>query len=147
MNSQQITLVETSFAHALPVADAVAVCFYDRLFEIAPELRTLFPQDMTEQRRKLMQMLAMVVKGLRDLDRLVPVAMNLGKRHAGYGVQDSHYQTVGAALLWTLAQSLGELFTPEVEDAWTVAYTLLAGTMQAGAEQVALDRHEAVVLD
>lgn len=135
MNPEQITLVETSFAHALPVADAVAVCFYDRLFEIAPEMRALFPEDMREQRRKLMQMLTMVVKGLRNLDRLVPVAMDLGQRHAGYGVQDADYQTVGAALLWTLAQSLGALFTLEIEDAWTVAYTLLAGTMQAGAQQ------------
>lgn len=138
MNPEQITLVETSFAHALPVADAVAVRFYDRLFEIAPEMRALFPEDMREQRRKLMQMLTIVVEGLRNLDRLVPVAMDLGQRHAGYGVQDAHYQTVGAALLWTLAQSLGALFTPEVEDAWTAAYTLLAGTMQAGAQQASV---------
>jgi len=85
---------------------------------------------MREQRRKLMTMLAMVVKGLERLDTLIPAVRALGERHAGYGVQDEHYATVGAALLWTLGQGLGDSFTPEVEAAWTVAYTVLADTMQ-----------------
>lgn len=138
MTPDQITLVETSFAHALPVADVVATLFYNRLFEIAPEVRALFSEDMREQRRNLMQMLNVTVHGLSNLDRLVPMVEALGRRHAGYGVQATHYQVVGAALLWTLDHSLGALFTPEVEDAWTVAYTLLAGTMQAGAVQASV---------
>ena len=138
MTPDQITLVETSFAHALPVADVVATLFYNRLFEIAPEVRALFSEDMREQRRNLMQMLNVTVHGLSNLDRLVPMVEALGRRHAGYGVQAIHYQVVGAALLWTLDHSLGALFTPEVEDAWTVAYTLLAGTMQAGAVQASV---------
>ena len=138
MTPDQITLVETSFAHALPVADVVATLFYNRLFEIAPEVRALFSEDMREQRRNLMQILNVTVHGLSNLDRLVPMVEALGRRHAGYGVQATHYQVVGAALLWTLDHSLGALFTPEVEDAWTVAYTLLAGTMQAGAVQASV---------
>ena len=138
MTPDQITLVETSFAHALPVADVVATLFYNRLFEIAPEVRALFSEDMREQRRNLMQMLNVTVHGLSNLDRLVPMVEALGRRHAGYGVQATHYQVVGAALLWTLDHSLGALFTPEVEDAWTVAYTLQAGTMQAGAVQASV---------
>ena len=138
MTPDQITLVETSFAHALPVADVVATLFYNRLFEIAPEVRAFFSEDMREQRRNLMQMLNVTVHGLSNLDRLVPMVEALGRRHAGYGVQATHYQVVGAALLWTLDHSLGALFTPEVEDAWTVAYTLLAGTMQAGAVQASV---------
>ena len=137
MTPDQITLVQTSFARVLPIADTAATLFYHRLFELAPEVRPLFSEDMREQRRNLMQMLNVTVNGLNNLDRLVPMVEALGQRHVNYGVQEAHYQVVGAALLWTLAQGLGEHFTPDVADAWTSAYTLLAGTMQAGAHQAA----------
>ncbi len=132
MTPDQIALVQTSFARVLPIADTAATLFYGRLFELAPEVRALFSADMSEQRRNLMQMLQVTVKGLSNLERLVPTVEALGARHANYGVQEGHYQVVGTALLWTLAQGLGEHFTPEVEVAWGEAYTLLAGTMQAG---------------
>jgi hemoglobin-like flavoprotein len=93
---------------------------------------------MTEQRRKLMQMLTAAVKGLDRLDQLVPVVEELGRRHVGYGVADEHYDTVGAALLWTFEKGLGNAFTPEVKDAWIAVYGLLAGTMKnAGKEALA----------
>ena len=88
---------------------------------------------MAEQRRKLMQMLTAAVKGLDRLDRLVPVVEDLGRRHAGYGVADAHYDTVGAALLWTLEKGLGSAFTPEVKEAWATVYGLLATTMKNAA--------------
>ena len=46
----------------------------------------------------------------------------LGRRHAGYGVRPEHYDTVGAALLWTLEQGLGDAFTDDVRAAWAEAY-------------------------
>jgi hemoglobin-like flavoprotein len=88
---------------------------------------------MAEQRRKLMQMLTAAVKGLQRLDQLVPVVEDLGRRHAGYGVTDLHYETVGAALLWTLEMGLGGAFTPEVKEAWVTVYGLLASTMKGAA--------------
>ena len=54
------------------------------------------------------------------------------------GVRDDHYDTVGAALLSTLHQGLGDAFTPEVATAWATAYTLLAGTMKAAAQELPL---------
>jgi hemoglobin-like flavoprotein len=80
-----------------------------------------------------MQMIGLAVDSLDRLDALAPTLASLGRRHAGYGVQDRHYDTVGAALLWTLEQGLGADFTPEVRQAWAGAYALLARTMQAGA--------------
>ena len=59
----------------------------------------------------------------------------LGRRHAGYNVRDEHYATVGAALLWTLEQGLGDAFTPEVRDAWSAVYGWLAYRMQSAAAQ------------
>jgi hemoglobin-like flavoprotein len=131
----QKTLVQESFAKVAPIADAAAVLFYGRLFEIDPSLQRMFRGDMAEQRRKLMQMLVGAVKGLDHLDRLVPIVQDLGRRHAAYGVMDAHYDTVGSALLWTLEKGLGEAFTPEVKDAWAAVYGLLATTMKDAARE------------
>ena len=131
----QTALVQSSFAIIAPIADDAAALFYQRLFEIDPSLRRMFPEDMTGQRKKLMQMLTAAVKGLDRLDQLVPVVQDLGRRHATYGVTDAHYDTVGAALLWTLKMGLGKGFTPEMKEAWTTVYGLLATTMRDAARQ------------
>jgi hemoglobin-like flavoprotein len=131
-----IALVRRTFDLVVPIAGVAADLFYDRLFYIAPSLRTMFPADMRDQKRKLMVMLAAAVHGLTDLDTLAPKLMELGARHAGYGVQDSHYKAVGEALIWTLERGLADAFTPQVERAWVRVYLLIAATMQAGADEV-----------
>jgi len=135
LTKEQITLVKGSFAAIVPIADDAAALFYRRLFEIDPRLEGMFSGDMVEQRRKLMHMLTAAVKGLDRLEQLVPVVEDLGRRHAGYGVRDEHYDTVGAALLWTLEKGLGPAFTPETKEAWTAVYGLLASTMQTAAKK------------
>jgi hemoglobin-like flavoprotein len=131
----QKTLVQESFAIVAPIADDAAALFYRRLFELDPSLERMFRGDMAEQRRKLMQMLTAAVKGLDRLDQLVPVVQDLGRRHATYGVEDRHYDTVGAALLWTLEKGLGKAFTPETKEAWATVYGILATTMQEAARE------------
>lgn len=135
LTTTQKTLVQNSFTSIAPIADDAAALFYRRLFEIDPALRAMFPGDMSGQRRRLMQMITAAVKGLDRLDQLVPVVEDLGRRHAMYGVEDAHYDTVGAALLWTLEKGLGAAFTPEVKDAWAAVYGLLAGTMKNAARE------------
>jgi nitric oxide dioxygenase len=136
MTPKQIILVQTSFEQVLPIAEQAAVLFYGRLFEIDPSLRPLFRGDMAEQGRKLMTTLKVVVNGLTRLEALVPAVEALGRRHAGYGIKDEHYNTVAAALLWTLEQGLGEAFTAEVRTAWVTAYTILSEVMIAAAATV-----------
>jgi hemoglobin-like flavoprotein len=133
MNPEQIELVQQSFAQVKPIAATAAELFYNRLFTLDPTLRPMFKGDMRVQGQMLMSMLGAAVNGLKNLDALVPVVRELGARHAGYGVRTEHYATVGTALLWTLEQGLGDGFTPSVREAWTTAYGLLAGVMQAGA--------------
>jgi hemoglobin-like flavoprotein len=137
MNPRQKELVQSSFAKVAPIADQAADVFYNRLFEIDPALRPMFPENMKEQKIKLMQMLTAAVKGLDNLETLVPVVRQLGARHIGYGVKDDHYGTVAAALLWTLEKGLGEAFTPETKEAWVVVYGILATTMKEGAASAA----------
>ena len=132
-----VALVRTSFARVVPIRDMAADLFYDRLFAVSPNLRELFPADLREQKRKLMQMIATAVGGLHDLDALVPAVKALGARHCSYGVTTEHYWLVGEALLWTLERGLGEAFTPQVRSAWAKVYQVLAATMQAGAAEAA----------
>ena len=129
MSPDQVKLVQDSFAKVAPIAQTAAELFYGRLFEIAPQVRPMFPDDMTEQRKKLMATLAIVVNGLNNLDTILPAASALAKRHVGYGAQAAHYPVVGAALFWTLEKGLGEAWTPQVASAWTAAYTTLSTFM------------------
>ena len=133
LTQAQIQLVQDSFAAIAPMADDASALFYRRLFELDPALRAMFETDMADQRRKLMQMLTTAVKGLNHVDRLLPAVEELGRRHARYGVQERHFDTVGAALLWTLEKGLGAAFTPDVRCAWAMVYGLLASTMLRGA--------------
>jgi len=129
MTPDQVKLVQESFAKVAPISGKAAELFYGRLFEIAPQVRAMFPDDMTEQRKKLMATLAIVVNGLNNLDAILPAASALAKRHVSYGAQAAHYPVVGEALLWTLEKGLGESWTAPVADAWTSAYTTLSGFM------------------
>lgn len=129
MTPDEVKAVQTSFAKVAPIADTAAALFYGRLFEIAPEVQPLFRGDMTEQGRKLMKTLTVVVHGLGNLDAILPAASALAKGHVAYGVKAKHYTPVGEALLWTLERGLGPDWTPEVKGAWTAAYTTLANFM------------------
>ena len=129
MTPDHVKLVQESFAKVAPISETAAVLFYDRLFEIAPKVKAMFPTDMTEQRRKLMATLAVVVNGLGNLESVLPAASALAKRHVSYGARAEHYPVVGSALLWTLEKGLGDGWTPDVAEAWTAAYGTLSGFM------------------
>jgi len=133
MTPQQVVEVQTSFAKVAPIAEQAAALFYGRLFETEPETRALFSGDMEEQGRKLMAAIAMVVNNLGELQAVIPAVQDLAKRHVAYGVRPEHYAVVGAALLWTLEQGLGDAFTPEIRAAWASAYGALSEVMIAAA--------------
>ena len=111
-----------------PDAD-VAELFYQRLFELDPSLKPLFKGDMKEQGKKLMATLNLAVASLTKLEEIQPAVQDLGRRHVEYGVPDESYQTVGQALLDTLAKGLGEAFTDDVKEAWTQTYVTLSTVM------------------
>ena len=129
MTPEQIKAIQESFAKVVPISEQAAALFYGRLFEIAPSVKPLFRGDMTEQGRKLMATLAVVVNGLTNLETILPAASALAKRHVGYGVKPIHYPIVGEALLWTLQRGLGADWTPELAEAWTDAYGVLSDYM------------------
>ena len=129
----QISLVQNSWAKVGPIAETAADLFYSRLFELDPSLRELFPEEMSEQKKKLMQTLAVCVNGLDELGEIVPAVQALGKRHVDYNVKPEQYETVGVALLWTLEQGLGEAWNADLAEAWTEVYGVLSATMKEAA--------------
>lgn len=135
LSATQISLVQASWEQCVSIADTAADLFYTQLFTLDPDLRTLFPEDMAEQKSKLMTMITTAVRALNNLEAIVPSVQAHGKRHKGYRVTPEMYDTVGAALLWTLEQGLGDSWNEELKVAWTAVYTLLADTMKSAAAE------------
>jgi len=134
MTPDQKQIVQETWKQVVPIADVAAEIFYRRLFEIDPTTRPLFGNaNMAEQRKKLVQTLAVAVGALDRIDELMPKLEALGRSHAGYGVRDGHYASVGAALLWTLQRGLGSAWTPAAATAWTAVYGALSGVMRGAA--------------
>jgi hemoglobin-like flavoprotein len=138
LTPEQKQLVRSTWALVRPIQEEAARLFYGRLFEVDPSTRHLFVHsDMARQGRMLMQTINIAVTSLDRLEKILPAIEDLGRRHAGYGVTDEHYASVGEALLWTLGQGLGEAFTPEVEEAWAETYWTLATIMKGAMAEAA----------
>jgi hemoglobin-like flavoprotein len=138
MNSDQVILIRESWSSVAANADALSTRFYTHLFEIDDGAARLFAgADMKAQRTKLVHALTLVVASVDDPDRLLPALAALGKRHAGYGIEERHFDSVGDAFLWALNDVMGDAFTPELRDVWARAYALIASIMRR-----ALGRHQ-----
>jgi hemoglobin-like flavoprotein len=129
MTPEQIRLIQHSFEKIRLNPETMTRRFYDRLFELDPELKPLFKSDRQEQEFKLISMLQVIVRDLDQLDYIIEGVQKLALRHVNYGVTAQHYETVGLALLEALEQSLQADFTVEVRTAWVKAYDLLTDLM------------------
>jgi nitric oxide dioxygenase len=137
MTQNKIRLVKNSWAMVAQLEmETVGGLFYNRLFEIMPEVKPMFSKTpLPEQSKKLLTMLSYVIAKLDKLEDIMSEITKLAQRHAGYGVTEEHYNAVGSALLWTLEQGLGAEWNEELETAWTDVYTVLAGAMLAGEQE------------
>jgi hemoglobin-like flavoprotein len=137
MTPESIARVRGTWALVAPIADTAADLFYQRLFALDPRLRLMFGRtDWAAQRRKLVHALNLAVASLDKVQEMAPTLEALGSRHASYGVQDCHYDTVGEVLIATLEQGLGEAWTTEAEAAWKEAYDIVAGAMRCAPGRV-----------
>ena len=136
MKEEEIRLVEESWAHVLPVSDAAMGLFYDRLFTMDPKVAALFSgKDMAAQRLHLASALDLVVAQLRVPDVLVQTLRDLGARHAGYGVLETDFDKVGAALLATLEIGSGLRWTAAHADAWSAAWQIVVAHVVDGYQR------------
>jgi hemoglobin-like flavoprotein len=136
MTTDQIRLVRDSFPWIEELSEPIAALFYGRVFELAPEVKPLFRQDITIQGRKLMATLAVLVESLEQFDELQPMLKALGQRHAGYGVRPAHYATVSSALVWAFGIALQDQFSPDLRSAWRVLIEAVSAVMKCGAAEL-----------
>ena len=141
MTPQQKQIVKDTWAAVVPIQEKAAELFYGRLFSEHPEVKPMFQGDMQAQGEKLMKMIDQAVGSLDDLDPLIEPLKAAGKAHKDYGVAEQDYSKVGACLLWTLEQGLGNAYSKDVEDAWGETYKVLSSVMidGAGYSQVSID--------
>jgi hemoglobin-like flavoprotein len=145
MTPHQVRLVRNSFKQIEPIATQAGETFYKRLFEVAPELRPLFPENMDGQHAKLINVLGAVtsnlymislpVTTLQEAEAFMPQVRALGRRHASYGVTDAHFEALKDVLIWTLRQYCGESFDDETEEAWLAIFDLLSRVMMEGMKK------------
>lgn len=128
LTTAQIELIRNSFHHLHPDAE-VAERFYDRLFEIAPGLRTMFRSDMTGLGMRFMTTLGLILDDIDDPEALRPYLEKLAQGHAAYGVKAEHFGPMGRALIQTMQETLGEDFPEGADAAWEAAYDHLAREM------------------
>ena len=138
MDRDKIELVQRSFAKLYPVAQTVDDVFYVRLYEMDPKLYPLLKAYMVAQNGRFTQILGMLANGLARPEMTSLIADQLGRRHLCYGMKDEHYRALRKALLRTLAQALGEEFTPEVKAAWGAAFDLFANLTKDAASEVSM---------
>ena len=139
MTPEQVEILQLSLAQLSPRAPELAERFYSHLYEAAPSCRALFSEDPADQEALFMSELAMIVASISQFDAFVTRTERLGARHAKYGVTYEHYQMAGSALLAALADTLGSSCTAELQDAWRLAFDLVAETMMQGAAGVLPD--------
>lgn len=129
-----VELIRASFALVEPRSEELGRYFYATLFSRSPQTRALFPVNMEVQRSRLLRALVHVVQMVDQPDELVPFLQQLGRDHRKFGVFAEHYEAVGAALLEAIKSFAGPAWTPQIEKAWTDAYTLAANAMRTAAD-------------
>jgi hemoglobin-like flavoprotein len=135
LDQSEIMLIKSTFALINTIDDLTARFFYERLFELNPEVQKLFIGNMQTQRGKFMATLRFIVDVLDEPETLQATTTRLGREHARYEITEEHYQLVGEALLWSLERALGPAYTPEVHNVWAKLYNLLTSLMREGATQ------------
>ena len=133
MSPEQKKLVHDSFRIALKKREDFSEYFYACLFDIAPEVKSLFREDIEKQAHHFMRMISLGVVSLKNGETIMPEFETLGRRHRGYKLEASHYEQFGRALIWTLGQVLGSDFNPNVRRAWEAWYEIVAQTMAAAS--------------
>ena len=125
-----VETLESSFNLLAPQADELVRRFYDRLFQRYPNVKPLFENsDPTEQQKKLLSALKLVVENVRKPEALAPMLTAMGERHQGYGVLHEHYPAVATTLIDVMKEMAGDAWSYTIESAWSQALDVIAKVM------------------
>ncbi len=133
MAEEQTRRLEQSFDVLKPNVEELVATFYQKLFSEHPELRSMFPEEMTDQRRKLHAALAFVVANLRKPEALRKTLLGMGAKHAAdYGVVAEHYPHVRDDMVHSMGVVAAEVWNDQLAADWTEALNAVAEIMIEG---------------
>lgn len=113
--------------------------FYEHLFEMAPQLRGMFPEDMSVQMQKMTDALLGAIAQIATTDtvELEIMLRRLGATHRiRYGVESEHYLYIGHALTRAVREVAGPAYSGSLSSSWIALYQWIAAHMVAGADGV-----------
>ena len=85
MTPEAIDLVKSSYAGLRATERQLAAGFYERLFGASPNLRRLFPADLTVLQGHFEAALSLVIRNLNDVHGLKEPLRDLGAQHVHWG--------------------------------------------------------------
>lgn len=129
MDTRQISIVMESFRKIKPFSSKFTLVFYNRLFDLDPELRKLFKKDLREQRHKFIKSFTYIIENIHNTSKIEIILKDLAIQHLLYHVKEKDYQTFGDALIFTISAALGDNFTPQVKNAWKEVYKAISEIM------------------
>lgn len=143
MTNEQKQLVKATVPVLREHGVLLTTHFYNRMFQHNPELKNMFNMG-NQQNSKQQTALAMAVlayaENIEDPSVLLPVVGNIGHKHTSLDIRPEHYTIVGNHLIASIQEVLGEAASPELVDAWTIAYHQLA-LLMSGHEQGLYKKH------
>lgn len=128
----QCETLRNSMGRLIPACEAVSAQCYRRLFEMHPEIQTLFPDDMESQQEKLVLMLASAIDMLGDRTQFHARCAELGRQHLGYGARPEHYPIVIGLILEELGRAADPPLTEEEQRCWVLLFQLIESAMLSG---------------
>ena len=132
IDESTIQRLESSFNLLAPRGEELVDRFYANLFSKHPAVRPLFPANMAQQKSKLLASLVLVMKNLRDPNKLAGPLAEMGQRHEEYEAKTEHYPAVRDTLVAVMADMAGDAWNDQLTSDWNGAIDFVSSALLAG---------------
>ena len=132
MNPQQKELIKATIPILRASGEDLTNYFYARMFTHHPELRNMFNmgnQANGRQKSALANAVLAYAENIENPSVLIGVLKGIGTKHRSLNIQPDQYKIVGTQLIASIGEVVGAAATPELLEAWTIAFYQLAQIM------------------
>ncbi|WP_456313162.1 NO-inducible flavohemoprotein [Pseudomonas shirazensis] len=132
MNLQQKELIKATIPILRASGEDLTNYFYARMFTHHPELRNMFNmgnQANGRQKSALANAVLAYAENIENPSVLIGVLKGIGTKHRSLNIQPDQYKIVGTQLIASIGEVVGAVATPELLEAWTIAFYQLAQIM------------------
>ena len=132
MTPEAIERVKASYASLPAEGRQLSARFYQELFAAAPNLRPLFPTDLSNLQGHFEAALSLVIRNLTEVGGLHDALRDLGAQHVHWGARPEDYVTARSSLV-TAIGALAADWNADLERDWRDAITAIIVPMVEGA--------------